>query len=370
MKNRIYFIIALALLMKLSYFLLAYSFGYSDQLIDLSILNRNDSNWYQTIATNGHETITPDQLGKCENGQIEQSYYAFFPLYPFTIRHLMNATGGSFNSIAFLLSVLISLGLFVLFYLYARHVLNSEKQAFLSTLLLMLFPFHYYFSTYYTESLFLLLLIGAFYSIDREKINWLLVCTSLLVITRPNGLFMLAPLGIYYLEKHYTKDLRELLTLRIKQLTDLWFFFLPVCIFITYCYYLFTMTGDFFAFKTAQEGWCRKTVLPWEPIVQSIGWRDYVQSAYLITFITLTIYFRERIRISYLVMLLIGIFLPLVANSITSPRFISVLFVYPFLISGLLLKQDRQVYTIGFILLFALQLYTFTFWLNSDGFSY
>lgn len=368
--KKVLIIILVAVLVKLTYFVFASSFGWNDSTFDTAILKKNDAFWYEKIAVDGHEKITPDQLGKCEEGNIEQSYYAFFPLYPFTIRAIMTLSNWSFDNVAFLLSVLFSIGLFVLFYYYVRNLLNSEKQAFIATLLLILLPFHFYFSMFYTESLFLLLLIGAFYSIDLKK-HWLTILTTVLLVwVRPNGLFMLVPLFIYFIERNYSSDFRQLFSRNWKEFLPGLIFAFPVIAFVGYCFYLQSMTGDFFAYKTAQAGWCRETVFPWTPIFRAESPTEFFKIGYLGFFGLFALWNVKKIPFSYFVLLGIGLLVPLVANSITIPRFIIVLFPFVILFAKPLKKINNTALVIVLVLLFAIQLYTFSFWLNGGEFSY
>ncbi len=48
----------------------------------------------------------------------------------------------------------------------------------------------------YTESLFLLLSVGAFYAMRRGSLGWVAVCGFAAGLTRPNGFWLALPLGI------------------------------------------------------------------------------------------------------------------------------------------------------------------------------
>lgn len=196
------------------------------------------------------------------------------------------------------------------------------------------------------------------------------VLAILLVLVRPNGLFMLIPLFIYYLEKNHGNKVTEWFKITLKRPLSLMFFVIPVLFFIMYCVYLGWMTGDFFAYKTAQAGWCRETVWPWVPIFRSSNWMDYFNSAYLIGFMIISTIYLKKMPLSYISFIWISLLLPLTANSITSPRFISVIFVFS-IIFGELLSKNKAVANITiYILLFLAQLASFHFWLISSPFSY
>ncbi len=360
-------IILLALLVKIVYFIFA---GFFVEKVDLNILNRNDTGWYETIAINGHSKITPDQLGKCEDGNIQQSYYAFFPLYPAIIGLSLKVTGLKFNTVAFIYSILFSILLFLLFFKYISRISASQSTGYYATLILILFPFHYYFSVYYTEALFLLLIVGFFYSIETKRFVLFSVLSSLLVLVRPNGFFMLVPLFIYFFEKFYSLNLKEIFHRHIKEYFPVLIFVFPVVSFILYCTYLKIMTGDFFAYKTAQAGWCRQTVFPWVPILRSSNWMDYFRTLYLFLFIAVSIVQIRKIRLSFTLLIWIGLLLPIIADRITDPRYISVIFVFPMIFGTMIYRCKPYVKILILILMFSAQLWSFYFWVIGSEFSY
>jgi Gpi18-like mannosyltransferase len=360
-------IILLVLIVKIVYFIFA---SYFIERVDLNILNRNDSGWYETIAINGHSKITPDQLGKCEDGNIQQSYYAFFPLYPAILGLTLKLTGLTFNTIAFIYSIIFSIMLFLIFFKYISQIFASQSIGFYATIILILFPFHYYFSVYYTEALFLFLLIGSFYSIKTKRFVLFSVLSSLLVLVRPNGMLMLIPLFIYFFESHYSLKPKELCSKPVKEYIPILIFIIPIVIFLLYCTYLKIMTGDFFAYKTAQAGWCRETVFPWVPILRCSNWMDYFRTFYLFFFIAVSLIQIRKIPLSFTLLIWISLLLPIIANRITDPRYISVIFVFPMIFGKMMDRWNYYVRIVILLLLFSAQLWSFYFWIIGSEFSY
>jgi Gpi18-like mannosyltransferase len=336
----------------------------------IDFFQKNDSYWYEKIAINGHHKITPDQLGKCDTNYIEQSYYEFLPLYPFTIRASMLLLNIDFKEVAFLYSIVFSLAAFILFYLFAKTYTNDEDKAFWGTMILILFPFHYYFSMFYTESLFLILLIGCFMAINANKILILSVLLALLALVRPNGIFMIIPLFIYFIEKHYSLDLNKLFKRNIREYLPLLAFLCAPIALLAYCVYLKYMTGDFFAYITARRGWCLYSTFPWEPMLRMEKWEDYFKFGYLMFYLLISLIYIKKIPLSMQALIWINILLPLTSNMMTLPRFISSIFIFS-IIFGMIISKFRKPYIIGIlIILFIGQLFTFTFWLMSHEFSY
>lgn len=378
MMKKIIWIIVVAIVVKIFYIFYGLAFNEvndigvssynTSDLIDF--FHKNDSYWYEKIAVNGHHKITPDQLGKCDGNEIEQSYYEFLPLYPFTVKAAMWLFGAGFKQIAFLYSIIFSLLAFILFYLFAKDYTKDENIAFWATLVLILFPFHYYFSMFYTESLYLILLVGSFAAIHHRKIFLLSLLLALLALVRPNGIFMTIPLFIYFFEQYYSLDLYKLFKRNYREYLPLLAFLSAPVALLSYCVYLNYMTGDFFAYITARRGWCLYSTFPWEPVLRMNRWEEFFKFGYLLFYLAISIIFVKKIPLSMQALIWINILLPLTSNMLTLPRFISSIFIFS-IIFGMFISKFKKPYIIGILMiLFLGQLFTFTFWLMSHEFSY
>jgi Gpi18-like mannosyltransferase len=85
-----------------------------------------------------------------------------------------------------------------LIYLYrlARGMLGDDARAADAVWLLAVYPFAVFYSAVYTESLFLLGALGAFYHFQRGEYARAGAWGVLVGLTRPNGCFLAVPLGI------------------------------------------------------------------------------------------------------------------------------------------------------------------------------
>jgi len=152
---------------------------------------RWDTGWYLGIAVEGYAygDLGPD----------EQQNIVFFPALPILMRGAGRLLGGT--STAYLAGgtvvVLFSfLGGLVYLYRFARDVLEDREQAKRVVWLLAAYPFALYYSAVYTESIYLLGAVGAFYHFRRREL-WKAGAWGLLVgLTRPNGCFLSIPLGL------------------------------------------------------------------------------------------------------------------------------------------------------------------------------
>lgn len=135
-----------------------------------------------------------------QNGYNAQFVQAFFPLYPLLIRFLnllpKNPTldtkiyvDPSYFFIGFLLSNIFFLLALILFYKLIRIDFN-QKIAFGSLILLLSFPTSFYFGAIYTESLFLLWVLGAIYFSRKGNFLFAGIFSVLASATRIFGLLL------------------------------------------------------------------------------------------------------------------------------------------------------------------------------------
>lgn len=124
-----------------------------------------------------------------------------------------------------------------------------------------LFPTGVFFSAAYTESVFMLFVIGAFYFAVRER--WLLagLLGFLASLTRNLGGLLIIPLGYLYL-KQINFSFRNIRT----DILALCLIPAGLLLYMIYLYYFF---GDSLAFVHAQKYWDREFMLPWVGLINS-----------------------------------------------------------------------------------------------------
>ena len=147
-----------------------------------------DSGWYFDIAQRGYYWS--------EGGQ---SSLAFFPLYPLAMRALAWPFGGGdralwISGIALAYACLL-LGLTVLHRLTETRF-GGREVARRTVLYVAVFPFAYFFTQVYTESLFLLTSVSAVAAAFASRWGWAGAFGALTALTRPNGVLIAVPLGL------------------------------------------------------------------------------------------------------------------------------------------------------------------------------
>lgn len=155
----------------------------------LSPLARWDAVWYLRIAHGGYG-----------RGPEAGPQAAFFPLYPALVRLL----GGGSTSPPLLLvgsyAVAWATFLVALYLLHRLVTLELGGRAATATLVLLaFFPAAWFFGAPYSESLFLMASVGAFYAARTGRWAWAGALAAVASATRLLGVALLVPLAILYL---------------------------------------------------------------------------------------------------------------------------------------------------------------------------
>ncbi len=277
-------------------------------------LTRWDSGWYMNIAQNGYSSST----------------VAFFPLYPILIRALTRITGST--SISGLL--IANLSFFVaLFYLYAITKQDyDDNTAGRAVFYIAAAPSAFFFSTVYTESLFLLFVTAGFYYARKSK--WLFACLAgvLASATRINGVLVGAFIlfeafwqkGIRFFPKPWSARsqidlLRKDIGILPQAKKGILAAILSLLGLAAYMAYLYREFGDPLAFLHVQENWGRSVGFDW--LLRVL--QDHSQKLdilFTIIFIPIVIITFFKFRPSYGLFTLLSFMIPLVSGSLLSMR--------------------------------------------------
>jgi hypothetical protein len=220
---------------------------------------RFDANWYAGIAASGYDW---------EGSFDRQQNMAFFPAYPMLMRAAGALTGALNRTLSpearlFRLTacgLVISLVAFLWASWYfgqlSREMLDDE-HARGALWLLASYPFAVFFSAAYTESLFLLAAVGAWYSLRHRQFVAGSLFGLLAGLARPNGFFLSVPLGLIALglrdgprdsvpRSWRTPDVRSIVAAAM-----------PVVGMLAFTVYLYTRTREWFAWAKMHAAWGR-----------------------------------------------------------------------------------------------------------------
>ncbi len=162
--------------------------GFPDNLW-LDGWTRWDAGWYRHIATHGYVDQAVGPAG--------QRNLAFYPFYPMTMR-LVSLSGVHPLTAGILVSNTGFLAALLLLHRMVRARWGSDV-AFRCVLLLSVFPFSFYFSAVYSESLFLFLAVASLFLGEQGRWAPASLCALLCGATRVPGLALAPALGLLYL---------------------------------------------------------------------------------------------------------------------------------------------------------------------------
>jgi hypothetical protein len=228
-----------------------------------------DAVWYLGIAESGYPSADSPRV-------------AFFPLYPLLTRASAEVGGGSAGALliaGYAVSLAALLGALVLLHRLVALELGRRLAA-PTLLLLCVFPASLFLGAPYSESLYLLTSVGAFYAARTGHWAWAGVAAAAASGTRSAGVLLLLPLVVIYLygpraEKGAVPatgggrlaGLRPAYALRADAG---WLLLAPMGL-IAYAAFLGFAHGDALAFASVQEYWGREFAGPlggvWEGIV-------------------------------------------------------------------------------------------------------
>ncbi|MGW4052759.1 mannosyltransferase family protein [Streptomyces sp. NPDC004779] len=213
------------------------------------VVGRWDWDHYLHIARDGY--FPDDPAARPEPWDNRE---AFFPGFPLALRaaHLLV---GDWTAAGLLVSLLAGAVAVLALGRVARHHLPETADSRRAVLLLLVSPCAVFLAVGYTESLFLAFALPAWLAARRDAWRLAALLTAGATTVRVTGLFLLAALVVHFALTARRRGLAR----RLPWLA------LPALPPLLYVWYLHGRTGDWMAWKHAQErGWYREFHAPWE----------------------------------------------------------------------------------------------------------
>lgn len=309
-----------------------------------------DSGWYLDIAKFGYSAA-----GRTDPAILNQANYAFFPLYPLTMRALGPLVGGPFNAGLIVSNVYLVASCFALRRLVALD--HDPKAASRAVRYLVLFPTGFILSGVFSESMFLALTLAAFLSVRRDRLFLAGAAGYLAALTRPLGVFLVLPLALAYMRDRRTA--RRPLSPRTA-----WLALVPLGL-ATFAAYNYALTGNALAFARIQASWGRTFHSPLSVLAEGLRAPDVTArfSAWMtLAVIAILVAGARRLGLAYCVLSLFFILVPLATGLNSMPRFLLAIFPVPILLARL--GERRSVDEILMACLALRQGFLMVFWAN------
>ena len=331
---------------------------------------RFDAGWYADVALDGYEWDR--QFGR-------QGNTAFFPGLPMLMRPVGAVFAMNRTTLpperrlvrALWAGVLVSLAAFAwaLYYLARLGDLLTDRETGLAApLLLATYPFAVFFNAPYTEALFLLGSVGAFYHFHRGQ--WLLASLFGLLVgfSRPNGCLLSIPLAVLAIDP-WLRRLRGVdpspgSTSVRALITRLATAAMPGIAMLLFTAYLYRLTGIWFVWARVHEAWGRK----WGTGPMAQGWEWLTTEGLMAVFqgvpydtlntlaalfaISLVWPVCRRVGLAYGIFMVVNLLPPIFAGGALSlGRLTSTLFPMFIALAAMIPPRSLPAWTAGFALL-------------------
>jgi len=217
-------------------------------------LCRWDCQWYVRLAEKGYDPFPVPTM-------INAGNWAFFPLYPMLISLVRFLTGLPTMVAATGTSILLSIGAARI----AFPLLGRDLRAYvLFSAFLLCGPFSVYFTTFYTEVLFLFLTVCVFWALGERKFLLAGLFAAGLSATRIVGVFIVFAILIEVWRAHREAGgtWRDFVPAVLRRPDVVLAFALAPLGLFAYMLYLHVSIGDALAFQHVQRAWGRPFGLP------------------------------------------------------------------------------------------------------------
>ena len=324
----------------------------------LNLPARWDTGWYLGIAEKGYSWDPANAAG--------MQNIAFFPAYPLLMRYGGYLVGRERLWAGVLISLVAFF--FALRYLFrlARQML-PEDAAGAAVLFLAAYPFAFFYSAAYTESLFLLAIVGACFHFERDEL-WKSAAWGLLAgLTRPNGCFLSIVLALMALGMDRG---RRPLPQRLAAAAA------PGLGMLVFSAYIYTLTGNPLQWAAAHGAFGR-VYRSFDPFIERVeyiqheglygyasGWTlDMINAVAVLFALAAIVPVYRRFGLPYAAIVVLNVVPPVMMGGMLSMgRITSVLFPLFLWLAAVVPQHHRAVWLMAFAMLQALGAITFFTW--------
>ena len=282
------------------------------------ICNIWDNGWYRGLVLDGYR-LEPTQHVKGDAAN-----WAFFPLTALIIRAVMYIFSADVNTIAFLVNNLFLILAIIVSIKYILFTRKNKELAVVNAILLAFGPYTFYFSCFYTESLYLFLFFLSMYFLKKEKYIQMGICGALLSATRNTGVMFVFVIAVVEFGKAWKKH--KSICKTVKEILNnshlvVGTMLVPSGLFL-YMAYLWHKVGDPLAFVRIQKAWGfaekKGPLLVLEGYFSSTDVRNWYLAIFAIISCIIVIQriFKGKLDEMIMPLIILGILLPTTCRSI------------------------------------------------------
>lgn len=291
----------------------------------LDNFQRFDAYWYLNVAREGYQYHGPQEQLRQRGARARETNITSFPLYPALI-WLLGLVLRDLTISGLLISLACYFSSLLIFYRMVESE-SDDQTAGRAALYLSIYPLAFLYNAIYSEALFLLLSLLALKSARQGKTLASGLYGMGATLTRLSGVLLALPVAVEFLFAGRRRpDLSRLpqALVAASLVSAGW---------VLYFSYLRGLTGDFWVYFTAQQGWHNNICAPWTVIGNLFAPglpRDpgrLMALGSLLFFIPLTVAGARRLRPSLLTYMVLGVLMPFSATTLLGlPRYLMVLF--------------------------------------------
>ena len=337
---------------------------YENELLNLPA--RWDTGWYIGIAAEGYRW-QPARMAVQQN-------IAFFPAYPMLMRYISLFLAREVMWTGVLIAWCAFVAALIYMFRFARDRLGDDTAT-AAIALFACYPFALFFSTAYTEALFVLTMVGACYHFERSEL-WQAAGWGLLAgLTRPNGCLLSIVLALIAVRPYWPVSN---LAGRWRALaTRLAVASLPGIGMLIYSTFIYSLTGNAFQWAAQNAAWGRvyrgldtlfeeQVVLLNQDALYAFAATqavDALQLAAVLFHLAAVWPVYRRLGLPYAAMILVNIVPPLIMGGLLSMgRVTSVLFPAFLWLAAIVPPHHRAAWCIAFAMVQALCAALFFTW--------
>jgi hypothetical protein len=332
----------------------------------LNLPARWDTGWYVGIAAEGYRWMPA-------RTEVQQNI-AFFPAYPMLMRYTSLFLGRELAWTGVAISWVAFGWALVYLFRFTRERFDEDVGG-AAAMLLATYPFALFFSTAYTEALFLLCLVGACYHFERDEL-WRAGAWGLVAgLSRPNGCLLSVVLALIAVRPlwppaHATRGEWSRVARRLAVAA------LPGIGMLLYSAYIYALTGHPLRWAMQNAAWGRvyrgfdSLVLDHAGVLGDAIFRfgseatvDALQMAAVLFVLLAAWPVSRRVGLAYAVLILINVIPPLLMGGLLSMgRVTSVLFPAFIWLGMVVPAAHRTMWVVAFAMLQALCAAVFFTW--------